>query len=414
IPMWLMLTEAGAVKTGRGRLLWASMAGVVLVGLSTFQLEFDMGIPQWQAFYHPLLIAAATGIGLVAARMALGRGGAIMATVSFLVLRLLMALLVGGLLGRSLPHFPLYLGGALCVEAAFLLFQRRSPLVRALVAGLLLSTAGLAVEWGWTHLVFQYPWQPTLLPYAWMVVAMGLLAAVIGVAAGSVLSGQRAPVRAPIVALCLAGLFGLLALHVGARTGAPGKVTLLTQTVGTPFPLVNRDGVPTVSRDVNLEVVVNPPAAFDNADYYEVMGWQGGPPVKHWRLLQTSPGHYRASGVIPTGGNWKTLVILNRGDTVAAVPLAFPADPAFGLPQIDPPASRSADLSPSSRYLMREFKGSVAWPAIVITTLFALIVAVWVISTAIAFRAVGREMSPPPVRRRTEKPAPIGRRAATT
>ncbi|MDQ6747689.1 MAG: hypothetical protein M3010_06235, partial [Candidatus Dormibacteraeota bacterium] len=29
IPMWLMLSEAGAVKTGRGRLLWASMAGVV-------------------------------------------------------------------------------------------------------------------------------------------------------------------------------------------------------------------------------------------------------------------------------------------------------------------------------------------------------------------------------------------------
>jgi hypothetical protein len=414
IPMWLMLSEAGAVKTGRGKLLWGSMAGVVMVGLSTFQLEFDMGIPQWQALYHPLLIAAAMGIGLVAARTALGKGGAIMATISFLVLRGLMALLVGGVLGRSLPHFPLYLGGALCVEAAFLVLKNRSVVLQALVAGLLISTAGLGVEWVWTHIFFQYPWQPGLLPYAWMYVAMGLLASVIGVGAGSVLSGRAAPVRAPVVAASLLGLFCLLALHVGMRTGAPGKVTIQTATVGTPAPLVNRDGVPTISRDVNVDVVVDPPNVVDNADYFEILAWQGGPPVKHWRLVQTAPGHYHADGVVATGGNWKSLVILNRGDVVAAVPLAMPPDPSYHLSAIDPPASRTADLVPSSQWLMREFKGTVVWPAIVITTLFALIVAVWVASTAVAFRAVGRELGPPPQKRNTEKPARVGRPATAT
>jgi hypothetical protein len=400
LPMWLMLSEAGAPKTGRGRLLWASMAGVVLVGLSTFQLEFDMGIPQWQAFYHPLLIACATGIGLVAARTAIGKGGALMAAVSFLTLRGLMAVLVGGVLGRSLPHFPLYLGGALCVEAAFLLLRNRSVVWQALLSGVLLSTVGLATEWAWTHLWFPYPWQASLLPFAWMFVAIALLSAVVGLAAGSVLSSRAAPIRAPIVAICLVGIFGLLLLHAGSRQADPGKVTLRTTTVGKPFLLVNRDNVPTLSRDVALTLTVDPPDATANSDWFEALAWQGGPPVRHFRLVQTGPGEYRALGIIPTGGNWKSLVVLNRGDVVEGVPLAFPADPAYGLVSIQPPDSRTADFQPSSKFLMREFKGTVVLPAIIISVLFALIVFAWVTSTALAFRAVGRKLGPPPSSRR--------------
>ena len=400
LAMWLMLSEAGAPKTGRGRLLWASMAGTVLVGLSTFQLEFDMGIPQWQAFYHPLLIACATGIGLVAARVAIGKGGALLAAAGFLSLRVLMAVIVGGVLGRSLPHFPLYLGGALCVEGAFLLLRNRSVVWQALLAGLLLSTVGLATEWLWTQLWFPYPWQESLLPFAWMFVAMALLAAVVGLAAGSVLSSRAAPVRAPIVAVCLVGIFGLLLLHVGSRHADPAKVTLRTTTVGTPSLLVNRDGVPTTSREVNLTLTMDPPDAAANSDSFEALAWQGGPPVRHFRLVQTGPGQYRAEGIIPTGGNWKSLVILNRGDVVSAVPLAFPADPAYGLAAIDPPDVRTADFQPSSVFLMREFKGTVGLLAIIITALFGLIVFAWVTSTALAFRAVGRKIGPPPSSRR--------------
>ncbi|HEY4026478.1 MAG TPA: hypothetical protein VGO86_08600, partial [Candidatus Dormibacteraeota bacterium] len=49
IALWLMLREAGVHgQPGRARLLWLRMPAVVLVGLSTFQLEFDLGVPQWQ------------------------------------------------------------------------------------------------------------------------------------------------------------------------------------------------------------------------------------------------------------------------------------------------------------------------------------------------------------------------------
>ena len=409
MAMWLMLSEAGAPKTGRGQLLWASMAGVVLVGLSTFQLEFDMGIPQWQAFYHPLMVAAAGGIGLVAARAALGRWGAIRATVSFLVLRALMAVLVGGLLGRSIPHFPLYLGSALSVEAAFYILRDRPVVWRAVLSGVLIATVGLLAEAAWTRVFFQYPWHLSLLPFAWMFVAIAVLGAVIGVAMGSVLSGRPSAVKAPVVAICLVGVFGLIALNIGSRHADPAKATLTATTVGKPYPLVNRDGVPTISRDISLAVTLDPPGTAAGADWFEVMAWQGGPPVRHFPMVQQSPGHFQAQGTVPTGGNWKSLVVIHHGNVVEAVPVAFPADPPFHLKAIEPPDSRTLAFSPSSKYLMREFTGTIVWPAIVITSLFALTVLVWVVSTAVAYRAVGRKIGPP----RSGKPAEP-RRAPST
>jgi hypothetical protein len=413
IALWLMLSEAGATRTERGRILWASTAGTVLVGLSTFQLEFDMGIPQWQAFYHPLLVAGAGAIALVAARAALGRFGALRAAVGFIVLRGLMALLVGGLLGRSVPHFPLYIGSALCVEGAFFILRDRPVLWRALLSGVLISTVGLLTEAAWIGVFFQYPWHLSLLPFAWMFVAMALLGAVVGVAMGNVLSSRPAAVRAPVVALCLLGVFGLLALNVGNRHADPVRVTVQATTVGTPFPLVNRDGVATISRDVKLNVTLDPPSGAAGADWFETLAWQGGPPVRHIALVQTSPGHYATAGAVPTGGNWKSLVILHRGNVVEAVPVAMPPDPAFNLPAINPPDSRTQAFQPSSKYLMREFTGTVVWPAVAISTLFALTVLAWVTTTAIAYRAVGRQAGPPrPGTRPDPRPAAATRRSA--
>src|SRR5205085_6346869 len=101
IAAWLMLAEA-EVPPERNRwvrLLSGVLASATLLGLSTFQLEFDLGIPQWQALYHPVLVALAMGIGLVAAREALGPGGALRAAVGFIVGRAAMGVLVGPVFG---------------------------------------------------------------------------------------------------------------------------------------------------------------------------------------------------------------------------------------------------------------------------------------------------------------------------
>ena len=393
LALWLLLSEAGAPGTRRGRALWAFMAGVVLVGLSTLQLEFDMGIPQWQAFYHPLLIAIAAGIALVSARAAIGRGGAVVAAAVFIMLRIVMALLVGGLLGRSLPHFPLYLGAAVSVEAAFWLLRRRDLLWQAVASGLLVGTVGLAAEAAWVAAWFPYPWQTSLIPYAWMFVAGALLAAVVGAAMGAALLGRPSPVRAPLVALALVGAFGLLLLNIGSRHADPVRVTLSATTVGTPFPLVNRDGVATISRDVELGVRLDPPDAARGADWFEVMAWQGGPSekVRHLHLVANGPGQYRTEGAVPTGGTWKSLVVLHRGNVVEAVPVAMPSDPGFNLGALDGVAAGPTTFAPSSHYLMREFRDGVAWPAILISGLFGLVVLAWVTSTGLAYRAYAKE-----------------------
>ena len=51
---------------------WAravALTGGFLLGLSTFQAEFDFGVPQFRFVFQPMLIMLAAGVGLVAARM---------------------------------------------------------------------------------------------------------------------------------------------------------------------------------------------------------------------------------------------------------------------------------------------------------------------------------------------------------
>ena len=61
-----------------------ALMGGLLIGLSTFQAEFDFGVPQFRAVLQPALIALAAGVALVAARIWAGRGGALGAAAFFL------------------------------------------------------------------------------------------------------------------------------------------------------------------------------------------------------------------------------------------------------------------------------------------------------------------------------------------
>ncbi len=61
--------------------------GGILVGLSVFQIEFDFGVAQFRQVFEPMLIAAAAAFGLVAARLMLGRGAAIIAALLAIGLR---------------------------------------------------------------------------------------------------------------------------------------------------------------------------------------------------------------------------------------------------------------------------------------------------------------------------------------
>src|SRR5438094_1396670 len=134
IALLLMYAEAGGPRLqGREQsVLRHILVMAVMLGLSTFQLEFDLGVPQWQVLYHPVLIALAASVGLVAARAAFGRGWALRAAVLFLAARGLLALVIHDGLRHVMPHFPLYLGAALVVEGVFAMTSKASPLVQGL------------------------------------------------------------------------------------------------------------------------------------------------------------------------------------------------------------------------------------------------------------------------------------------
>src|ERR671937_3180620 len=119
LGVWVLLIE-GRRATGwseersREEPLWLRlrvlmMAGGFLIGLSTLQGEFDYGVPQFQLVYQPILIMFAAGVGLVAARLRLGRFGALATVTFFLILRGIFTLVIGPGFGLSTLHMPLYI-----------------------------------------------------------------------------------------------------------------------------------------------------------------------------------------------------------------------------------------------------------------------------------------------------------------
>src|SRR5829696_10479768 len=166
----------------------ASLAGGFLIGLSTFQAEFDFGVPQFDFLFQPMLIALAASIGLISARMWGGAGGALGAVAFFWLVRGFVSLMVAGVWDESTPHIPLYLAEAVIVEAVAAVLLTRRPLAFGAVAGVLIGTLGTAAEWGWSHVWMPLPWPSGLLDEIWWAAPLaGVAGGVIGAFAGCAL-----------------------------------------------------------------------------------------------------------------------------------------------------------------------------------------------------------------------------------
>src|SRR5688572_18933097 len=216
IAAWLLLVE-GRRATGRPHasrrltlLAWeVQLAGATLIGLSTLQLEFGYGVPQFQLDFHPILIALAASIALVAARVRLGRGGAVAATGAYLLIMTPMVLIIGPGFGHTFLHFPLYVVEAGLVELAALALARRGPLVVGAASGALIGTVGLAAEWGFSQVAMPLPWTASLLPAAPVLALVPAVAgALLGAHLGNRLHASRRalPRLLPAVALAVVGV----------------------------------------------------------------------------------------------------------------------------------------------------------------------------------------------------------------
>src|SRR4051794_27152915 len=283
------------------RLRYAGVCGGLLIGLSTFQAEFDFGVPQFRLIFQPVLIAAAAGIALVTARIYAGRGAALFSVGFFIVMRGGLALIVGPLLGEVTPHLPLYLAEGVLVEAtAFAIAPRDRPYAFGAVCGALIGTVGFAAEFGWSHVWMPNPWPGSLVGEALPFVAIaGIAGGLIGGFVGSALAAPRLPeIRLPSPALAAAGLVAIMAVF------AYGLNTTPERGASASVRLSNVKGGP--DREVAAHIRVSPPGAVKDADWVEVLAWQGSGFTLD-RLHRTGPGTYRTTKPIPVHGSWKAL-----------------------------------------------------------------------------------------------------------
>jgi hypothetical protein len=330
----------------------ALLVGGLLVALSTFQGEFDYGVPQFRLVLHPVLIMLAAGIGLVAARIYLGRGGALLAVLGFVLIRGFLAMAVGGVFGQTTPHFPLYLVEALAVEAVFLRAAGRSPVAMGALAGVFIGTAGLAAEWAWSQVWMPIPWSSALLPEA---VLAGLVVAVAAGALGGFVGSA---------------LTGTAAQRGGERWFALGGAAVLVAVVAWGVPLsdegprsatmVLRDtGLGSGGRAVQGEISIAPAGSVaDDPEFVNITAWQGGGRVLD-PLERTGPGEYHTTEPIPVHDGWKANLRVHRGDALVSVPIYLPEDRAIPAAAVPAPARFRRPFRPDIELLQRERKPDV-------------------------------------------------------
>ncbi|HEX6022731.1 MAG TPA: hypothetical protein VFZ00_12095 [Solirubrobacter sp.] len=353
VGLAVLLVEAGASarEAGRrGELAWArwmrrvSLPGAFLLGLSTFQAEFDFGVPQFQMVFHPMLVMLAASVSLVAARVWLGPGAALGAALFWLVIRALMAVLVGPALGEPTPYFPLYLVEAALVEVIALRVRR--PLPFALVSGLAIGTVGLAAEWAWTQVFMPYPWNAALLPEGVLLgLAMALAGACVGGWMGDRLSERRTGGLRVAAVLAAVAIFAMTAygLLSDGSSGVRGTVAL----------------TPAGDGRAHASVRLSPPDGADDAYWLAAISWQGGGLVVD-RLQRTGPGEYRTTEPLPIAGEWKTMIRLHTGNALSALPIYLPADPAIPVEAIPAAPRLERPFGPEQQLLQRERKPDVA------------------------------------------------------
>lgn len=394
LAIWALLREAGHSNTDppdRQLLVVRHrdvlLGGALLLGLSTLQGEFDYGVPQFALLYHPVLLMAAAGIGLVAARVVIGPGGALASVAFFIVVRAGLAVLVGPVLGRSLLHFPLFLVEALVVEAVARRVPRDRQISLGAAAGAFIGTLGLAAEWGWSHTWMPLPWPSVLLPEAAVAgflaaLGAGILGGYIGRALGpGDVARQTVPWQVPVGAIVVV----VACLTYPGITTDPPKVEATVE-------LQASDRGP--GRWVDAVIRVDPPDAARDASWFEVLAWQG----REWQdgglvrvdLENTGAGVYRTDEPFPVHGEWKAVVRLHRDRWLQALPLYLPEDPAIPAEGVPAQEQFTREFVSDKELLQREAQGGSATLQAIGYLLLLAIAVLWLAAVAWGLQRINR------------------------
>jgi hypothetical protein len=347
----------------------------------------------------------------VAARLVMGRGGALAAVGFFLAVRGSIALIVGPGLGEIVPMFPLYLGSAVLVEIVALAAAPliRRPLAFGAVAGAAIGTLGHLSEAWWTQLTQTLGWgSDILVEGTLMALTGGVAGGLLGALLGSALHRRLA--RPAVARTVLVG--ALLAVAAAVTNG------LLATVPGDVRATFAIDDVQQDPRTANISVQLDPVDALDDPAWVQITSWQGGSLVVT-ALERTGEGSYRTTEPVPLHGTWKTLLRLHDGRVLTAVPLYLPADDAIGADEVPADDGMTRAAGPENEILQREMKDDVSggvWAVANVVVLVCTLALVMVIAWGVgrySRRASARErLSPvvadPPDGQRDALPARSG------
>ena len=393
----LLLTREGAALGRRSRLtsvMQVVLAGFLLGALTDLQSEFGFGVPQFRLLFHPILVSVVGALSLVFARGLLGRGGALKALGVYLVVAGLSV--AAGLLepDRTLDRMPLYIVSAIVVE---LIAARdwRNPLVFGAVAGIGVGTLGLAAEWAWSQVWMPYPWTASLLPEAPLLAAVGATAAgIVGARMAAAFRAPEAPAPSPRIAtapvLAAAGAIVLVLAAPLPRDGIEARATIV--------PVAEQRG------STDLRVVLDPPDAASDSEWFRVMVIHGGS-TSQIDFEPVGDGTYVTEDRVPVGSERDAVLRLARGTGMASVTVYSNGDEgheeATALARRTEPFEPEHALPPvSGTRAQLQTLGYVVVGAIAALWLFAL-------SRALA-RLEGAPLLPWARRRRRATPSPAG------
>ena len=368
----LLLTEASRSGSGEGSgpivkiFVWSrriALGGALLLAVDVFAMEFNYGIPQFAAIFHPALLAFGAAIGLVAVRYWAGPGAALAATAFFLVVRWVLVLLVGPIFDQSVPAVPLFIAEAVCVElVAIAVIGKRSVLTFGLISGIGIGTFGFAAQYAYSQFAMPLPWQDNMLPEGLIIALVaGLAGGVLGALLAAGLKAQL-PGRTATRVAALASVLGMLAIGAyGLSVSTPqGNVAVtLDETSSNP-------------RQAFVEARFDDPDLAAGNDWTQVTSWQGGGLVVN-PMEEVSPGVWRTTEPIPIDGNWKAAIRIADGTEMAGMPIFLPEDPAIPAPEVAAPASFTRELTGEKQILQREAKDDVSgvlWTAASLAVLF--------------------------------------------
>ncbi|WP_378733111.1 hypothetical protein [Nocardia brasiliensis] len=319
-----------------GPFLWLGRVfafGGLLIGMSVYEVEFDFGVQQFRLVFQPMLIVVASTLALVACRYTLGRGSTVVAVVFAFLVRGVVAVLVGPVIGAPNNVFPLYLGVAVIVELMALLpLIRSKPVWWGALTGLVAATIGLWLESRWVEGVFVNRWPSSMWPELLaMAVPVGIAGGALGALLGMVLRGEQLPrpsVRRGVV---------VAAVLVAAAATANGLRVEVPENASATIRL--QDAAPVNGgRMVTADITLTPADVVgDDPEWVQLLSWQGGigadSPGRGLvvdQLRRVEPGHYVSTKPVPAHGDWKTVLRVHDGYVLAGLPVYLPDDPGIG------------------------------------------------------------------------------------